>query len=511
LALTIRTVVGRRHARRFWWTLIAVGAMAGLGPCDAPSAQTRPVSGADVAAFAAPFLELQQVDGGFDVPPKVQAHLKSEIALALAADAAREPGYAEAAMRDHAWVIAHHLEPGGGVNWEGPLSPYFFECHQHWFLIASRLLSALTDTLPGTRERQRAVWGFLQATNPARQDFYLDNEVNYGPFFAYRSVDRDGHFMTQFPFKGAYEIGAALWSLSLARAAGQIGTGSPDPDSLLMAEYLERSVRQVEQTPQLLGFYDPGEGRWIRSILWHNPGWWDVEEPDWKYALHLEEGALEYERLTGLEDLDGEIHAFLQQLLARIQSDGTIAEFPDGYGTPAYEYGEALSVLGLAAITFANSDRWLAAQCLEGGQRIIEFVRAAFVPQSSEDNALLLAGLARLLKAGDALAAFAMDVREGPEPGLTDGGRLTLQIVPSVVTGPVSVRWSLPSAAAGVLRVFDVTGRQLKTVTLTEPALAGSVAWDARGDDGHGLPGGRYYMILDTPLGRQAQAFVLER
>ena len=303
----------------------------------------------------------------------------------------------------------------------------------------------------------------------------------------------------------------ALWSLSLARAAGQIGTGSPDPDSLLMAEYLERSVRQVEQTPQLLGFYDPGEGRWIRSILWHNPGWWDVEEPDWKYALHLEEGALEYERLTGLEDLDGEIHAFLQQLLARIQSDGTIAEFPDGYGTPAYEYGEALSVLGLAAITFANSDRWLAAQCLEGGQRIIEFVRAAFVPQSSEDNALLLAGLARLLKAGDALAAFAMDVREGPEPGLTDGGRLTLQIVPSVVTGPVSVRWSLPSAAAGVLRVFDVTGRQLKTVTLTEPALAGSVAWDARGDDGHGLPGGRYYMILDTPLGRQAQAFVLER
>jgi len=203
--------------------------------------------------------------------------------------------------------------------------------------------------------------------------------------------------------------------------------------------------------------------------------------------------------------------AFLQQLLSRIQSDGTIAEFPDAYGTPEYEYGEALSVLGLAASTFADSDRWLALKCLQGGQRITEFVRAAFVPQSSEDGALLLAGLARVLKARDALAAFAMDAREVPETGLTNGERLTLQIVPSVVTGPVSVRWSLPSAATGVLRVLDVTGRQLKTVTLAEPAVAGSVAWDARGDDGHGLPGGRYYMVLDTPLGRQTQGFVLER
>jgi len=502
----VRVQAPRQLGRFSIGGIVAAFLSIGLAP-----AQLRPVSNADIAHYAAPFIEHQLPGGGFDVFGRVQTHLKAEIAMALAADATRDRSYADVAALDHAWVIAHHLEPGGGLNWDGPLNPYFFECHQHWFLIASHLLGALTDTLPGTAGYRRAVWAFLQRSNPAGRDFYLDNQHQFGPFFAYRSVDRAGQFMTQLPFKGAYEIGVALWSLSLVRAAGEIGTGSSDADSLPVAEYLERSVQQVRESPQVLGFFDPGAGRWIRSILWHAPGWWDDEAPDWKYALHLQEGVLEYERLTGHDGIEDEARACLRQLLSRIQPDGWIEDLPDAYGNPRYEYGEALSVLGLAAVTFADSDPWLALECLQGGQRVAGFALEALPPELSEDGAVLLAGLARLLQGGDALAAFAMDAREGPDARPTETARLSLEIAPSIVTGPVRVRWSLPAAAAGVLRVLDVTGRQVRSVELAEAAATGSLSWDLRGSGGRPLPGGYYFMTLDTPLGREVQGFVLER
>jgi hypothetical protein len=175
-----------------------------------------------VALFAAPFLEHQQYDGGYDVQPRVQTHLKAEIAMALVAEATHRPHYAESALRDHGYVIARHLEPDGGLNWDNPHAYHFFECHQHWFLIASHLIDDQLGTQPGAPEARLRVWRYLQQTNPSRQDFYLHNKTNHQAYFAYRCVDRDGRFMTQFPFKGSYEIGVALWSLTLLETSGQI-------------------------------------------------------------------------------------------------------------------------------------------------------------------------------------------------------------------------------------------------------------------------------------------------
>jgi hypothetical protein len=490
--------------------MIAAAIALVVGASGSRAQGERAVTDQAVRDFAQNFLQLQHDDGSFDVSSRVQAHLKAQIGMALAAQALHEPLYAAAAARDHAWVATYYLESDGGLSWDGTSDPFFFECHQHWFLIASHLIGASLGTESEEVARRRAVWAFLRRTNQAGQDFYLHNQAHYGPFFAYRCVDRDGRFMTQFPFKGSYEVGVALWSLAILKDAGEDEPVSVG-DSLAIAAYLDYSVRQAILPPQELGFYQPGQQRWIRSILWHNPGWWGYEAPDWKYALHMEEGALEYEYRTGQDELESAIRGELQQLLSRVRPDGQILDFPDVFGTPVYEFGEALSVLGLATLTFCQRDPQLAQDCMLAGQRVADYALHTFWPQSSEEGAMLLGGLSRLLEAQDALNALADEAGEEPSGHAAGADQAVLRIAPTLTTGRVGVHWSLPVAAPATLSVFDVSGRQLTSVALSGAARSGDLAWDLRDRKGVSLPNGHYIMVIDTKFGRMTNGFVVAR
>jgi hypothetical protein len=478
--------------------LLTVGAPIGAVADD------ERVTDAAIERFASPFLQSQLYDGGYDIFPKVQVHLKTEIAMALAAAATGDPRYGDSALRDHAWVIGHYLEPSGGLSWDGPLSPYFFECHQHWFLIASHLIGAVVDTLPETLEHRRAVWGFLQGHNPSGQDFYWHNLTHNNAFFAYRSVDRDGLFMTQLPFKGAYEIGVALSSLAILETTGELDPDGTRDDSLSIAIYLGRSVEQASLSPAQRGFYSPGDGRWVRSLLWHSPGWWGCDGPDWKYALHLEEGALEYQIATGQSTLDVPIRAMLQQLLDRVQPDGTLDGFPDPSGSVEYEYGEAMSVLGASVVAYAPYDPWLAEACLRAGERVSRHALFAFTPAATEDCAMLLGGLARVLIGQQSLTALSMDVTE-----TASGSRTMLRVTPASADGPRRISWSRPAAGRADLFVADVTGRRLASLPMPAGGGSGGLDWVPRDDDGRGLASGRYFMVLETPQGRSSSGFTI--
>jgi hypothetical protein len=491
----------RRGAMLLRWVPCAI-ALGLVGPAAADDGR---VTDDLLASFAAPFLQSQLPSGGYDVIPKVQVHLKTEIAMALAAEAAHAPGYGVSALRDHAWVSQYFLEPDGGLSWEGPQSQFFFECHQHWYLIASHLIGDVVDTLPSTMQNRRAVWTFLQRNNPAGEDFYFHNLAHNSAFFAYRCVDRDGHFMTQFPFKGSYEIGVALWSLSILQATGELDPDSTR-DSLSVAVYLNRSVQQATLPPVQLGFYLPEEGRWIRSLHWHNPGWWGYDEPDWKYALHMEEGAIEYKRGTGLSILDAPIRAMLQELLDRVQPDGSIAEFPVTGADAEYQYGEAMSVLGAAVLAFASGDPWLAQTCLRSGESVSRYVAATFPPHAAEESAMLLGGLARMLQAQQALAAIAMDA---PETGAVRGP--ALRIAPAAADGPRRISWARPDAGGARLLVVDVTGRNLASLAVPAADESGSLVWEPRDARGRWLSAGRYFMILETEQGRSVRGFTVLR
>lgn len=172
-----------------------------------------------IHAFAHSLAASQHADGRYELGKGVQAHLKAEIAMALASEATGDPAYGWSALASLQWIVAEHLEDDGGLNWTGTNDPYFFECHQHWFLIATALAERATGKRGLFRDLQRLAWRFLLETNPSGRDFYGGNADSLGAFFAYRSVDRKGRFQTQASFKGAYEVGTALWSLSLHRSS----------------------------------------------------------------------------------------------------------------------------------------------------------------------------------------------------------------------------------------------------------------------------------------------------
>jgi hypothetical protein len=88
----------------------------------------------------------------------------------------------------------------------------------------------------------------------------------------------------------------------------------------------------------------------------------------------MQEGALIYWILTGDEALVAPARREAETLLINVKKDGTITSLPDAYGTSGYEYGEALSALGLAAVAFRGYDQSLSERSLAAGLAVAAWV-----------------------------------------------------------------------------------------------------------------------------------------
>ncbi|MFN8547227.1 MAG: hypothetical protein U0527_04455 [Candidatus Eisenbacteria bacterium] len=149
------------------------------------------------------------------------------------------------------------------------------------FPIASQWVREANQLVDQYREEQAHTWGFLRASNPAARDFYVANLEDHGLFFAYRSVDRDGHFQTQAAFKGSYEIGAAVWALSLAAHLGRHRhAGSA---SLLSTNWSRRGALARGGRPTT-------SRRGDRALLFSPDGWHGFVPRDRKYSLRHARG-----------------------------------------------------------------------------------------------------------------------------------------------------------------------------------------------------------------------------
>ena len=340
-------------------------------------------------------------DGRLALPGSVQTHLKAEIALVLATETTGEEAYARAAYSDLKWVILNRMETNGGLNWRGAGSSDFFEVHQHWFLIASELIQKALGRSDSLAALQRSAWAYLLGDNPGVADFYEDNREKSGAFFAYRSIDRRGRFQSQAPFKGSYEIGAALWSLSLHRESEPLAglSSASENRTVLPREYLYRLVGQVIRDPEEGGFYDDQRGLWVRCMRWTDGGWRGWDEPDLKYTLHMEEGALQCILLTGERRLLDPARSQLEFLIALIPRSGKVLLNPSERGAETYEYGLVMSTLGLGARVFREEDPHLSRRSLQAGEQVLAYCLRTFAPKTDEGGAMLLAGLCQVARA----------------------------------------------------------------------------------------------------------------
>jgi hypothetical protein len=64
----------------------------------------------------------------------------------------------------------------------------------------------------------------------------------------------------------------------------------------------------------------------------------------------------------------------------------------------------------------------------------------------------------------------------------------------------VLIEYTIPWTGQTDLRVFDVSGRVVRTLRQAiETAGDYTLSWDARSDMGHALPAGIYFLTLDAP------------
>ena len=89
-------------------------------------------------------------------------------------------------------------------------------------------------------------------------------------------------------------------------------------------------------------------------------------------------------------------------------------------------------------------------------------------------------------------------IQTSPEPRAAD----RLSVVPSVFGHSTTVRWQMPEAGWAVLRVFDRTGRAVRTLVNSRLSPGScSVVWDGTDDGGSRLARGAYFLELRWPRG----------
>ena len=378
-----------------------------------------------------------------------------------------------------------------------PLAACLLAGDGHDIAVAARILAE------EYRAEQASTWEFLRTANSAARDFYLANEHDHGVFFAYRSVDREGRFQTQAAFKGSYEIGAAVWALSLAAHSATADTLT------VLRSYFDRLVDCVARAPANGGFYDAPTGGWIRALLFSPAGWSGFQPRDRKYSLHMLEGCLESERLESSPALRPLVRADLTALLGDLRADGSIERLPDGFGNAEYEYGLALSVLSLGAELYRQGDPTFSRDLGNAALLVLEYAARTFAPRSDEDHAMLLLGLGRVAACVSAPGTPA----DYPEPEVAAAGTpLSLRVWPNPTRAGVALEWLAPNPEQATVTVLDTTGRVRARFALAAGASAiRHLDWNGSDAAGRRLPVGSYQLSVRSRSGQATSRLVVVR
>lgn len=227
-------------------------------------------AGTIVQSYAATFLSNQAVSGSWNGANGVQEHLKRNFGMLLAYDVTGNSSYLGAVNSNLEYILSTFwISSNGGLEWYASptTSNHFYECHQQWFMTAVRLLYERSGGSFDHLAEGLQAWHFLTDNNYAGVDMYVHNYVNHNAFFSYRQVLETGALQSD-NFKGSYEVGTALWGMSLNYDWVSAYQSS---HSFQVFNYLDEMVRQIKKPSSEKGFmsevsYSPD------SDLWHRVG-----------------------------------------------------------------------------------------------------------------------------------------------------------------------------------------------------------------------------------------------
>jgi hypothetical protein len=240
-----------------------------------------------------------------------------------------------------------------------------------------------------------------------------------------------------------------------------------------------------------------GENGW--SIAGHAIGQDGTGEPDWVTYDGISTGS------EGLCSLSGTATGTSPQGgpgMVGIQAFGAHAQLATPPGMPA-QVVEAMLMQQL--MSQGVPVRWAQPGDFVGpfsGMQHDESVLFISPPNANSLGALYDA------VADDGLQLDLMAIADPPDPAsrvapASGVQSLRLEVSPSVFSlGPVAIRYASPSRAGLVrLTAHDALGRCLGLLFEGSAGGAGSLRWDGRDQDHRPLPGGVYFLRLETPNG----------
>jgi hypothetical protein len=111
-----------------------------------------------------------------------------------------------------------------------------------------------------------------------------------------------------------------------------------------------------------------------------------------------------------------------------------------------------------------------------------------------------------------AAAPYVVTASSAPVMPAPESAPRILGARPNPFAASTEIPFSLPSPSHVSVRVYDVTGRLVKTLLdATEPAGAGRVTWDGRDASGRSAPTGVYFVKLNTPAGERTARMIKMR
>ena len=278
-----------------------------------------------VQTYANTFINNQAASGAWTGAQRVQEQLKRDFGVLKAFDVTGNTAYLDAVEDNINYILNTYWRTSdGGLEWlETPTgSDQFYECHQQWFMIAVRLLHTASGGTRNYLSYGQAAWLFLTDNNFLGIDMYVHNLDNHQAFFSYRQIEEDGTIQAD-SWKGSYEVGTALWGMSLNydwvsnhRSAYSLSQG------LGYFNYLGEMVAQVRNTPSGHGFYN-SMGTGLNSSLWTVVGSPAVSivNDDGNNVASLLANASHNDLVTTNTDNTGTFDDFILEMKVRMNAD----------------------------------------------------------------------------------------------------------------------------------------------------------------------------------------------
>ncbi len=147
-------------------------------------------------------------------------------------------------------------------------------------------------------------------------------------------------------------------------------------------------------------------------------------------------------------------------------------------------------------------ERWLPTACYRDGEIYLNIKKVI------GDYALVAQTFIYEYERGPEEISKAENTQESGNSGATP---FALSITPNPCYSQTTIRYSLPNQSPATLKIYDASGRLIRSFNHVINSPFNEIVWDGTNDNGKELSAGIYFVVLENGKGHLTQKLILIR